>query len=143
MEAADSITSSEIRESGLALRLGEQPLELTHREDVGQHLGLLRCPQGQRRVTQQPLLLNEEAEEALRGFPISGAPLRGSTDIDASRVALHEKVHTRAQPVEVRAGRDTGEGPGVELSGRRLREDRRRLPCPLDAAGPLKDAVKL
>ena len=45
---------------------GEQPLELAHRQHVRQHLALLRRPQRQRRVAQQPLLLDEEAEEALQ-----------------------------------------------------------------------------
>jgi hypothetical protein len=45
--------------------LGEQSLELAHRQHVGERLALLRRPQWQRRVAHQPLLLDEEAEERL------------------------------------------------------------------------------
>lgn len=45
--------------------LDEQPLQLAHGEHVRQHLALLRRAQRQRRVALEPLLLHEEAEEAL------------------------------------------------------------------------------
>jgi hypothetical protein len=45
--------------------LREQSLELAHRQRVREHLSLLRRPQRQRRVAQDALLLDEEAEEAL------------------------------------------------------------------------------
>src|SRR5712691_1009217 len=44
----------------------EQPPELAHRQHIGERLALLRCPQRQRRVADEALLLDEEAEEALQ-----------------------------------------------------------------------------
>jgi len=41
-------------------------LELAHRQDVRQHLALLRRPQRQPRVAQDPLLIDEETEEQLQ-----------------------------------------------------------------------------
>ena len=41
----------------------EQPLELAHRQHVGQRLPLLRRPQRKRGIAEKPLLLDEEAEE--------------------------------------------------------------------------------
>jgi hypothetical protein len=49
-----------------ASRLGEQPLQFAHGQHVGKRLALLRCAQRQRRIAQQPLLLDEEAEETLQ-----------------------------------------------------------------------------
>jgi hypothetical protein len=51
--------------------LGEQALELSHRQRVRQRFLLLRRPQRQRRIADDSLLLDEEAEEALerRGGP--------------------------------------------------------------------------
>jgi hypothetical protein len=48
-----------------AAGLDEQALELAHRQHVGQRFALLRRPQRQRRIADQPLLLREEPEEAL------------------------------------------------------------------------------
>jgi hypothetical protein len=45
--------------------LGEQALELAHGQRVRQRFPLLGRPQRQRRVAHDPLLLDEEAEEAL------------------------------------------------------------------------------
>ena len=61
LRLAVEVTLPDICTTGLE----EQPLELAHRQHVGQRLGLLRRPQRQRRVAQQPLLLDQEAKEAL------------------------------------------------------------------------------
>jgi hypothetical protein len=42
--------------------LDEQALKLAHRQHVGESLALLRCSQRQRRVTDEALLLDKEAE---------------------------------------------------------------------------------
>ena len=61
------VTLPQLRPTGL----DEQALELAHRQYVGQRLALLRRPQRQRRIADQSLLLDEEAEEELerRGRP--------------------------------------------------------------------------
>jgi hypothetical protein len=50
----------------VARRLGEQALELAHRQRVREGLALLRRPQRQRRIAHDSLLLDEEAKEQLQ-----------------------------------------------------------------------------
>jgi hypothetical protein len=61
----------------VSLGLGEQPLELAHRQRVRQCLPLLRRSQRQCRVAEDSLLLDEEAEEALQGRGCSSLARHG------------------------------------------------------------------
>src|SRR4051812_6511657 len=76
----------------VALHRTEEASQLTLAEHVGQRFALLRCPQHAGRVAFEPLVLDEEAEEALERGDGAGLARDGRS---ARRLVSQERAEVR------------------------------------------------